>query len=524
MAEDDQFDLRILIIDDSQRWQDLLRETLSQLPGRVQIDVAANYHAARGYIADWPYDLATVDLTLSGDFASVDESDALGMELLRELRASRFNRDNCALIVLSGYNNSARTRQAWKEYAVDDSLDKNTFDDQIFLPLAQAAIRNTRLRRAAAHSNVRYRLNITLGDGALLGSDLTGPNRQAGYQASRPAPFDKADLTRRGDMLHTLLLQTNGDAAAWRQEARSLGAAVYRALGEDRRIFDDLVAARALAGRFNDLALRFSGTSASLGVPFELLRDDDDYLGLKHVLTRRILLPSGSLSHKPDPFHSFVEAHTRNGERLRVLVIGANSDGRIPGAEEEAAAVAALMGAGLALLGIDHEVTPLIGAAASYQNVTRALRSGRYHMVHYAGHGRYHERLPEISDLVLHDERGGYALLSASDLNLLVRNTDLQLVFLSCCLGARTAQQVGRGEFAGVLEALVRADVPVVLGYRWAVADTPARDLALRFYRQLWRSFLPGDALLHARTAMLLDPAGRDGETWAAPILVEQNG
>jgi len=105
------------------------------------------------------------------------------------------------------------------------------------------------------------------------------------------------------------------------------------------------------------------------------------------------------------------------------------------------------------------------------------------------------------------------------------QDTALQLVFLSCCLGARTADssQVGLGDFYGVLGAIVRADVPTVLGYRWTVADAPAKHLAQVFYETLWRTFSPGEALLQARRSVAMGAHGRDDETWASPVLVVQN-
>jgi CHAT domain-containing protein len=97
------------------------------------------------------------------------------------------------------------------------------------------------------------------------------------------------------------------------------------------------------------------------------------------------------------------------------------------------------------------------------------------------------------------------------------------MVFLNCCLGARNASHVGRGDFYGMLEAVARAGVPTVLGYRWTVLDSSAMRLAEAFYETLWRTFSPGEALLEARIQATLGPKGLDDETWAAPVLVVQN-
>jgi CheY-like chemotaxis protein len=513
--------LRILVVDDHERWQQVLQATFALLGTGVRVDVAASYGDALRQIHDQPYDLVSIDLVLLGDSDEAGGVDAEGMELLRELRNSRYNRDSCGLIVLTAYPSSARTRQALKKYAADDFLEKSEFDEEPFLAAARAAIRNARLRRAAGRASARYRLTITLGRGQLLGCKLAGPDRRSSYNVGRQVELDIEDLSRRGDLLNTLLLQPGG-RNVWRPEARSIGDALYEAIAEDRRVLGDLVAAQALADRFSDLAIQFSGPSDCLGLPFELLRDNDDYLGLKHLLSRRLAIAGGSSSRKPEPFHSFVDGLLRRNEPLRVLVVGANSDGAIPAAEEEAVAVAAALATDLGRLGVRHEVTSLIGAEASFQNVSRALRGGRFHVFHYAGHGRHSDKLPEVGGLVLRDEKG-LATLTAADLNMLARDSELQMVYLSCCLGARSAAQTGRGEFHGALEGLARADVPVVLGFRWVVADTPARDMALRYYGALWRSLNPADAMLAARRAATLGPDGRDDETWASPVLVAQN-
>jgi CheY-like chemotaxis protein len=524
MVEAKSPDLRILVIDDRERWREVVRETFAQLGDAqtVRVDEASSYAAALRAIADHPYDLAVVDLALSGEFDHPQDSDAQGLELLRELRNSRYNRDSCGLIVLTGYPTTARTRQALLDYAAHDVIEKDEFDDQVFLAKAQEAIRTTRLRRAAARTSERYRLTITLGEDRFLGSELTGPDRRATYNASRPVEFDREDLIRRSDLLNVLLLGAK-TRDAWRREARSIGSTLYKLVTEDRSIHGDLVAARALAERFSDLAIHLSGPSVSFGMPFELLRDNDDYLGLKHILMRRLVLPGGGQSRKPEPFYGFLSALLQRKEALRILVVGANSDGAIPAAEQEATTLMHSLRESLTRLGIQHDVTALIGPDASFGNVTQALRSGRYHIFHYAGHGRHSEQLPEIGGLILRDGTDRITL-TAADLNMLVRDTNLNLAFLSCCVGARTEATAGRGEFHGTLEALARADVPVVIGYRWVVADEPALNLTLQFYRNLWRSLTPGDALLEARKAATMGGRGRDDETWASPVLVAQNG
>lgn len=514
--------LRILVVEDDLRWQQILHDTLQQIASTSPIEIARDAAAARHAFINQGYDLVTIDLSLGSEIPLDPLRGELpGMQLLRDLRGSRYNRLGCGLIVLTGYPTTARVRQALKEYHAEDFIDKTDFDDRAFMAVAKAAIRNARLRRTAVRARERYRLLLSFGPDRLISTELDGPDRRAIYAVPQPATFDTGELVQRADGLNALTLQ--GGAAAWRPEARAVGDAIYDALTGDRRVLGDLVSARALADRFSDLWIQFSGPAESLGLPFELLRDQDDYLGLAHILTRRLAQAGPTLSHKTEPFHTFVENLVRSGEMLRILVVGANSDGAIPKVEQEARELAAQIETELTCLGIDHQLVPLIGPEASYARVAQELRQGGYHMFHYAGHGLHSEEQPEVSGLVLHGEHGRVTL-SASDLNLMMRDTDLQVVFLSCCLGARNASRTGRGDFHGTLEAIARADVPIVLGYRWTVVDEPARNLALQFYSSLWRTFAPGEALLEARRCAAQGPGGRDDETWAAPMLLLQNG
>jgi hypothetical protein len=60
-------------------------------------------------------------------------------------------------------------------------------------------------------------------------------------------------------------------------------------------------------------------------------------------------------------------------------------------------------------LGMPSVVTLLLGPKATYDKVSDALRSGRYHIFHYAGHGLYDESLSETSGLVLYKNNGSGA-------------------------------------------------------------------------------------------------------------------
>jgi Uncharacterized protein conserved in bacteria len=219
---------------------------------------------------------------------------------------------------------------------------------------------------------------------------------------------------------------------------------------------------------------------------------------------------------KSQPFFKFVEKQIEKDEPLRVLLVGANVDARLPAIETEVLQLADSIRSDLELLGISHQITTLLGGDVTYHKLSETLLDGQ-HIFHFAGHGNFDESLPEKSPLVLRDRD-----LTAADVQLLTQGTDLQFVFLSCCLAARTGRQVGRGDFHGFLHALSQADVPAALAYRWEVEDASALVLAQSFYEFLWRSLSLSQALLSSRRKLARGPDGRDNETWAAPVLLSQ--
>lgn len=521
-------DFRILVVEDNPVWLVALKDYLQRRlksaspdtnAGVVVVDGTSTYADAVRYIQKETYDLIIVDLALNGNSLSPEDINHQGMDLLQVIRQSQHNSD-CALLVLSGQQGITPVSQALGVYGVQAFLEKANFTSDHLLEVARAAIREARLKKAAAKTRTRHYLTVTLNQGYLTGCELTGPGQHATYPAPPRQRFNAGELIRRADSLNTLILDKKVDQ--WRPEIRAIGHAIYDRLLRAQCFQNSLIAAIALVQHPSDLWIQFSSPAQGLSIPFELLYGGADYFGLKYILTRRLAQSGARVMHKTERFHEFFTRLMKDQAHLRILIVGANVEDTIPAAEREAVALKTQIESSLQALGIPSVVTLFLGAEATYDKVSDALRSGRYHIFHYAGHGLYDESLPETSGLVLY-KTNGLRILTASDLHTLVSNTELQMAFLNCCLGARTATQVGRGDFYGMLEAVAGADVPTVLGYRWTLLDRSALRLAQVFYDTLWRTFSPGEALLEARIRATLGPKGRDDETWASPVLVMQN-
>jgi CheY-like chemotaxis protein len=503
-------DLSVLVIEDNPNWQVELSKLLGRLSNATTVDVSATYTDADWKLRQHAYDLAIVDLWLD-ELPKGKSRNEAGLELLQLIRARQ---QRCGAIVLSGNADVESTQSALLEHRAHFVLQKLNFDANNLLNRARDAIRTTRLKYSDACIQNRFQLSIMLGTNCMLGTQLRGPNHRSTYRCPDHVTYDGEELGNRADNLG--ILRLHGSQSAWRRELRAIGKAAVDVLESDPYVFGELRLAKALAKQRRNLWLEFSGPPGSLSVPFELLLDGSDYLVTSHVMTRRIEAP---LSHKPEPFHTFIEQLVAKDMPLRVLLVCANVDGSIPAVEAEVEIIAALLRTELEQLRIKHDIE--IMKEPDYDTLVKRLREGGYHLFHFAGHGRPGDGLSEVSGFVLADG-ANLRTLDADMLELQLRDTELRLVFASCCFGARMDDRSGTGIFQGVFHALAQADVPYSLGYRWAVNDEQALAMAEAFYAALCQTFSPGDALLEARMSAAGGKQGRDDDVWAAVMLQAQ--
>src|SRR5438128_996476 len=161
--------LRILIIEDQENWQSQLKKLLPRL-GLVDWDIATDFETAANYIATRKYDIAVVDLLLATGMAEVGGNAIIDLKLLKALRESQYNR-SCGVIVLSGYGNTARTRQALLEYGAYDFIEKDRFNAAYFLDTVALALFDSRQKIAIERDANRYRFDVQLGPDKLLGCE-----------------------------------------------------------------------------------------------------------------------------------------------------------------------------------------------------------------------------------------------------------------------------------------------------------------------------------------------------------------
>jgi len=210
---------------------------------------------------------------------------------------------------------------------------------------------------------------------------------------------------------------------------------------------------------------------------------------------------------------------------LSILLISSSTPPRLPSIDREIQEIDALLKILFAKQGIAVQITRIPSERATYQRVRRELERCQYHIIHYAGHGSYDRVSPEKSSLLFWQKeywRGKVMRISVSELNTLLGGSNTRFVYLSCCLGATTGDQKAllEDDFLGIADGLIRAKIPSVLGYRWPVSDSRAKEMALAFYSSLAKQGQIDTALLHARR--VLAARNRDDITWLSPILIMQ--
>ena len=279
------------------------------------------------------------------------------------------------------------------------------------------------------------------------------------------------------------------------------GTALFEALfpGDIRRLWDAAVA------RSSGEPVPLVFTSALdwvAGKPWELAFDPARRTFLSHGPASIVRNVFSAVPAEPPP--------TRRGP-LRILFSAARPTGMAPLAErreEDAlrAAFAPLLGRGAASLDVLPKATP--------ETLHAKLRSGKFDVLHFVGHGEYDEA-ERSGALFLEDGRGRAKKLSAEALVRLASGRGLLLAVLNACETGRG----GRRDFLrGVAPALAHAGLPAVAANQYRVFDDAAAAFAAELYGALADGLPVASAFREAR-AGLAGTLGDDGLDWAVPVL-----
>lgn len=220
-------------------------------------------------------------------------------------------------------------------------------------------------------------------------------------------------------------------------------------------------------------------------VPWELLHDGTDFLGLRHDLGRRLV------GKRP------VVGGRSISRVSRALIVGDTID-NLPSAREEVAKVAAWLGG----RGIDCKV--LLGQEATLLDVVTELASEEtpYDLFHFCGHVATGSG---TTGLVMHDRQ----LLGEVVLQTLSSVGAPPVAFINGCASA------GGGEVASMCMSFMALGAKTVVGTRTEVADEGAWQFAAEFYGRLLAGEPAGAGVRAARAAL----RERPDAAWASFIL-----
>lgn len=150
-------------------------------------------------------------------------------------------------------------------------------------------------------------------------------------------------------------------------------------------------------------------------------------------------------------------------------------------------------------------IKELRGQEATKQILKQAFQSGKYDVVHYAGHAFFDEQEPSHSGILCH----GREVLNGSELACLGNLPSL--IFFNACESGRV-RGAGKNpvvdirkrinENVGLAEAFLRGGAANYVGTYWPVGDAAAEKFAATFYPALLEGKSIRSALLDGRAAV----------------------
>jgi len=267
----------------------------------------------------------------------------------------------------------------------------------------------------------------------------------------------------------------------WIEQTLEAGKAAFSAYFPSRA--QDFIRGR------RDLAIQLS--TNHYDIPWELLHDGKEFLCLSRPFARKAQTLREPRRERPPK------------RAQRALVIG-NPTEDLPGAEEEARAVADLLQKG------GWQVETMFRTDATSEELSLRVNSTDYGLIHFAGHGYFDKIKPQNSGLVFADGR-----LFANEFERWQKTP--AFLFLSACeSGQVVIEPTLRGEqMEGIAASALLGWVEAYLGPIWPIGDAVAKDFALAFYTHLLDDDSFGEAVRQAR--LTVRHKGPDG--WASWVL-----
>ena len=256
---------------------------------------------------------------------------------------------------------------------------------------------------------------------------------------------------------------------------------------------------RQALGSLRDRHLVVINDSRTSRIPWESINVDGWFPAAAMGLSRKYEAENLAVA-------KWLEERRLESELAVLLIVNPTLD--LPGAVREGELVREVLASQPGV-----RVDELAGEEATYTAIRAALRSGRYDVVHYAGHAFFDPIDRARSGILCH----GRTVLSGNDLARLERLP--ALMFFNACESGRVrgasprvrsqgdrdrgAGTAGRIETsAGFAETLLRAGVANYVGTYWPVEDASATTFGAAFYENLVTGASVGAAVNAGRGAV----------------------
>jgi len=242
-------------------------------------------------------------------------------------------------------------------------------------------------------------------------------------------------------------------------------------------------------------------------IPWELMHDGKDFIALRVPLGKRLRTAEEAKI-----------SVLREEEEVRALLVGVPKT-IVPGfaalrhVEDEISSLADSLRE-VENIAFNPAADALLGEDADSYEFLKRLSSGRYKVVHFAGHAFYNEENRE-GGLVLFDE-----VISLEDIKRYIEGAPL--IFLNACQSALDEVVESRVGYVGsytigIGSAFRLGGAVACIGTIWKVVDTNGAQFALKFYRELLAGVTLGEALMRAKVQQRTESP--DDLTWAAYVL-----
>lgn len=235
------------------------------------------------------------------------------------------------------------------------------------------------------------------------------------------------------------------------------------------------------------------------GLPWETMRLDIERFGLARDLVVSRFLGTG------------IPVPPCKDHELRVLMVGSqpNASNPVKAAEEMRELRRAVRH--------NHKIY-VATEDAVISRVRQRLIAGRFHVLHFIGHGHFCPESGEAQILWTTETNDKLWLNAQAFAEQLAQIDHLRLVVLSSCSGTALPRVVDHNPYHAIAPALIRRGLPAVIGMQFPITHHAAIDFSQGFYQSL----AMGTALDVAATEARLALAGKANREWIVPTVFMQ--